>query len=71
MVNSIETVYSCGSNKGFSLRFCVGTHVQHETPEEGQRTYQLKHYNNKNEVSNPNILNDTRKKKKIFSFNEK
>ena len=47
-------------NKGFSSRFCVGSRVRHETPEEGQRTYRSKlcDYNNKDEVKNPNILND-------------
>ena len=56
MVNRIETVYSCGSNKGFSSSFCV----QHETPEEGQRTYWPKHcdYNNKDEVNSQNILSN-------------
>ena len=38
-----------GSNKGVSSRFCADSQVRHETPEEGQRTYQPKHcdYNNK------------------------
>ena len=60
MVNRIGTVNSCGSNKGFSSRFYVDYQVWHETPEEGQRTYWPKHcdYNNKDEISSPNILNN-------------
>ena len=58
MVNRIGTVYPCGSNKGLSLKFCVDSRAQHETPEEGQRIYRPKHcdYNNKDEVNGPNIL---------------
>ena len=42
------TVYTRESNKGFSSRFCVGSRVRHETPEEDRRTYQPKRceYNN-------------------------
>ena len=60
MVNRIETFYPCGSNKGFSLRFCVDSRVRHETPEEGRTTYRPKRwdYNNKDEVNSPNILSD-------------
>ena len=43
MVNRIRTIYPPGLDKGFSSRFCVGSQVQYETPEEGQRIYQLKH----------------------------
>ena len=34
--------------------------VPHETPEEGRRTYQPKHYdyNNKDDVNSPNILSN-------------
>ena len=40
--------------------FCVGFQVQHETPEEGQRTYQSKHseYNNEEDDNSLNILSD-------------
>ena len=31
----------CGLNKGFSLRFFVGSQVQHNTPEEAQMNYLL------------------------------
>ena len=34
MINRIGTVKPCGSNKGFSLRFCVDFQVQNETPDE-------------------------------------
>ena len=47
MVNKIGTVYTCGSNKEFSLRFCVDSGVQLEAPE--------KHYENNN---SPNILSN-------------
>ena len=39
MVNGIRTSYHHGLDKGFSLTFCVGSQVQHDTPEEGLRTY--------------------------------
>ena len=59
MVNRIGTVYTCGSNKEFSLRFSGDSRVQHETPEEVQRTYWLKCcYNNKDEVNSLNILSN-------------
>ena len=58
MVNKIETVYLRGSNKGFSLRFCMDFRIQHRTLEEGRKTYQPKlcEYNNKDEVNSLNIL---------------
>ena len=34
MVNGIRTIYLCGLNKEFDLKFCVGSQVQYETPEE-------------------------------------
>ena len=48
MVNGIGTSDPCGLNKGCGLKFHVGFWVW-QTPEEGQRTYRLKHceYNNK------------------------
>ena len=63
MFNRIGTVYPCGSNKGFSSRFCMDSQVLHETLEEDQGTYQLKHceYNNKDEVNCPNILSNNEK----------
>ena len=50
MVKRIETIYPNRLNKGFSF----GSRVQHETPEEGQRTYQRKHY--EDEDISPNIV---------------
>ena len=59
MVNRIRTVYPCGSNKEFSSRFCVGSRIRHETPEEGRRTYRPKRdYTNKDEVNSLNILSN-------------
>ena len=59
-INRIGTLYRCGSNKEFSSRFCEESWVQHETPEEAQRTYRLKRcdYKNKDEVNCLNILNN-------------
>ena len=53
MVNKIGTVQPRGLDEGFSSRFCVGSRLRHETPEEGQRTYQPKRceYNNKDVFS--------------------
>ena len=60
----MRTIYPGGLNKGFSLRFCIGSRVRNETPEEGRRTYRperLEH-NTKDEDNYLNTLND-----KIFS----
>ena len=48
------------SLQGFSLRFCVDSRVQHETPEEGQRIYQPKRCedNNEDEDNSQNTLRD-------------
>ena len=58
MVNKIGTVYSYGSNKGFSSKFCMDAWFQHETPEVGQRTYRPKryYYSNKDYIISPNIF---------------
>ena len=45
-------------NKGCGSKFCVGSQVQQETPEEGWRTYKLKCEYNKDEDSSPKTLND-------------
>ena len=60
MFNGISTIYQCGLNKGFSSKFCVGSRVRHETPEEGRRTYRPKcwEYNNGDEDNSSNILSD-------------
>ena len=62
MANKIRTVYLRGLNEGFNSRFCVGSQVQHETPEEGRGTYWPKccEYNNKDGVNSPNILSSNR-----------
>ena len=39
----------CGSNKGFSSRFCVGSRIQHETPEEDRSIYRPTCYEYNNE----------------------
>ena len=52
MVNGISTIYPRGLYKGFSSKSCVGSRVRHNTLEEGQCPYQLKHY----EEITPNIL---------------
>ena len=60
MVNRNRAIYTGGLNKGFGSKFRVGSQVQQETPEEGQRTYRPKHceYNNKDEDKRLNTLND-------------
>ena len=58
MVNGIKTIYFFGLNEGFSLRFSVGSQLSHNTPEEGQRVYWLKHCEYYNEDNSPNILSD-------------
>ena len=59
MVNRIRTVYPHGLNKSYRSKFCVGSKVQYETPEESWRTYWPKcsEYNKK-EVNSLNILQE-------------
>ena len=52
-------------NKGFSLRFCVGSQVWHEIPGERQRIYWLKHCGYKDEDKDDN-LNIQRDKNWLF-----
>ena len=59
MANIIRTIYPHGlGKKHFSLKFCVGSQVQHETLEEGQRMHRLKccEYNNEDENNSPKIV---------------
>ena len=59
MANRIRTGDPRGFDKGCSSKFHEGSQVQ-QTPEEGRRTYQLKHCgnNNKDEDNSPKTLND-------------
>ena len=59
MANGIRKGNPWGFNKGCSLKFCEVSRVQ-QTPEEGRRTYQLKHWgnNNKDEDNSLKTLND-------------
>ena len=59
MANGIRTGSPCGFNKGCSLKFSEGSRVQ-QRPEEGRRTYWLKHCgnNNKDEDNSPKTLNN-------------
>ena len=59
MVNGIRASGPCGLNKGCGLKFRVDFQIQ-QTPEEGWKTYHLKHceYNNEDEDNSPKTLND-------------
>ena len=69
MLNRIRIIYSYGLNKGFGSKFCVGSQVQHEAPEEGWRSHRPKYceYNNKDEDNSPNRVNDKKKEQKFHS----
>ena len=56
----LERSTSGGLNKGFSLKFYVGSQVWHGTFEKGRRIYQPKRceYNNEDEDKSQNILSD-------------
>ena len=77
LVNETRTIYPHGLNEGFSSKFCVGSRVQQETPEEGQKKHQPKHceYNNKDDNDSQNTLNDknyeasSQKFRQIMNFN--
>ena len=57
MAKGIRRGDPCGFNKGHSSKFHEGSQVR-QTPEEGQRTYQLKQCGNKDEDNSPKTLND-------------
>ena len=56
MVNG--RLYPRRFNKGFGSKFRVGSRVQQETTEEGQRTHRPKHCDYNNLDNSPNTLND-------------
>ena len=60
MINKIRTIHPQGLNKEFGLKFCKGSRVRHETPEESQRTHWPKHCecNNEDEINSPSTLSD-------------
>ena len=60
MVNRIRTLYPCGLNKGFGLKFYVSFQVRQETTEESWRMHQPKRCecDNKDEDNSLNTLND-------------
>ncbi len=60
MLNGIGANDPHGLNKERGSKFCAGSRVQQETPEEGRTTHQSKRceYNNKDENSSPKALND-------------
>ena len=62
---------SRGINKVRSSKFCVGSQVRQETPEEDQRTHRSKRceYNNKDEDNSRKILNDKNKISFIKTIN--
>ena len=73
IINGKITFYPHGLNKGISWRFCVSSQVRHETPEEGQRTYQPKccEYKNEDEGNCPNILSDKNYQASTQKFKQK
>ena len=58
MVNRIKASDLGGLNKGHGSKFRVGSRVRQEIPEEGWRTYQLKHCEYNNEDKSLKTLND-------------
>ena len=60
MVKGIKTIYSCGLNKVFRSRLCIGSTDRQETPEGDRRTYWAKccELTCEDEYNNPNILSD-------------
>ena len=66
MANGIRTGNHYRFNKGRSSKFREGSRVR-QTPEEGWRSYQLKHCgnNNKDEDNSPKTLNDKKSKYKL------
>ena len=61
MVNGIIASDPRGLNKWRGSKFCVGSRVRQETPEEGQRTYRPKRCEYNNEDNSPKTLNDKNK----------
>ena len=54
------------------LKFCIDSRVQQETPEEGLKTYQLKHcvYNDKDEDNSIKTLNNKNHQKSSQKFRQ-
>ena len=73
MINGLRTINLKGLDKGYSSKFCVGSQIQHNTPEEGQRMHWLKHceYNNEDEPNIPNTLSDKNWYYLIHSWRDK
>ena len=59
MVNRIRESDPRGLNKSCGLKFCIGSQVQQETPQEDWRIHQPKccEYNNKDEDNSLKTLN--------------
>ena len=64
MANRIRTGDPRGFNKGCSSKFREGSRVR-QTPEEGQRTYQLKRCGNNDKDNSPKTLNDKKHLMKV------
>ena len=73
MVNGIGTIYLCDFDKRFGSKFRVGFRIQHETPEEGRRTYRPKRceYNKKENDDSTNTLNDKNSAKRYEPHSKK
>ena len=76
MVNEIKASDSHGLNEGRSSKFCVGSRIRQETPEEGRRTHRLKHCEyinniNKDEDDSPKTLNRSSINKDLELINKK
>ena len=69
MANGIRTGDPWGFNKGHSSKFREGSWVR-QTPEEGQRTYRLKHCgnNNKDEDNSSKTLSDKNQQNVLHKF---
>ena len=56
-LTELEQSTHCGLNKGFSLKFCVGSRALHEPPENSQKMHWPKHceYSNEDEDNGPKL----------------
>ena len=58
MVNGIRIIFPCGLNKGLGSKFCVGSQVRNEMPEDGNDWLKGCECNND---KNPNTLINKKK----------
>ena len=64
----MRTIYPCGLNKGFSLKFLKGYRLWQRTSEEGQRSWNVVNINDQDENNSPRWENDIHNTSRFNKF---